>query len=332
MDSYHKLLEKVKASYKHTSMLYDIYLENYRGYYIYIRLDYYKKANCYKLSWIDLANVLNNKFEDVICYEYIPMYLIEQINPILKNLEEIKYDEKLNDKNIVRFNSDNLSVAFNKYIPLELKCLFDVFIFTFNNLPKRTEEFIQEMIALITGNKSKYEYREGFDFDLFNDKLEDVVDYQIVERGENYYKEGRVIFLEKVGDRYFSVVGGTQLYVVIIRYDEGTKKTYVYCSCPCEYICKHIYAVILAIRNNKFKKFYKITHKEDDMPLIDRIMNFNFMLTIGIDDQGVNYLVIEDGLIKVLPVINKEGISEWKVLEDDNKNSLSKRLKEILKN
>ena len=68
------------------------------------------------------------------------------------------------------------------------------------------------------------------------------------------------------------------------------------------------------------------------MPLIDRIMNFNFMLTIGIDDQGVNYLVIEDGLIKVLPVINKEGISEWKVLEDDNKNSLSKRLKEILKN
>ena len=67
------------------------------------------------------------------------------------------------------------------------------------------------------------------------------------------------------------------------------------------------------------------------MPLIDRIMNFNFILTIGIDDQGVNYLVIEDGLIKVLPIRNKDGISEWKVLEDDSKNSLSKRLKEILK-
>ena len=67
------------------------------------------------------------------------------------------------------------------------------------------------------------------------------------------------------------------------------------------------------------------------MPLIDKIVNFNFLLTIGIDDQGINYLIIEDGLLKLLPVINQDGISEWKVLEDDSKNSLSKRLKEILK-
>lgn len=326
-----KLLEKIKASYKHTNMLYDIYLENYNGYYIYIRLDYYKKINCYKLSWIDLENVINNKFENVISYEYIPMYLIEQINSTLDNIKPVKYDKELDDNNIVRFSSNELNVAFNKYIPLELNQLLDIFIITFNNLPYRTNEFLQEIIALITGNKGKYEYRRGIDFDLFNDNIDNIFEYQISERGRKYYEEERVLFLEKIGDRYFSVVGGSELYVIIIRYDEGNKKTYVYCSCPCDFACKHIYAVILAIRDNKFKKFYKITHKDDDMPLIDKIMNFNFLLTIGIDDQGINYLIIEDGLLKLLPVINQDGISEWKVLEDDSKNSLSKRLKEILK-
>ena len=331
MNNYSKLLDKIKASYKHTDMLYDIYLENYNGYYIYIRLDYYKKSNCYKLSWIDLANVLGNKFEDIICYEYIPMYLIEQINPIINNLKEVKYEGEVTDKNIVRFRTNKFSVSFNKYMPLELKELLDIFMFTFNNLPKRTDEFIQEIVALITGNKNKYEYREGFDFDLLYDDLDCIADEEIASRGKKYYEEGRVLFLEKIGDRYFSVVGGNELYVVIIRYDSDSNKTYVYCSCPCDYMCKHIYAVILAIRDKKFKNFYKITYEKDDMPLIDRIMNFNFILTIGIDDHGVNYLVIEDGLIKVLPIRNKDGISEWKVLEDDSKNSLSKRLKEILK-
>ena len=184
-------------------------------------------------------------------------------------------------------------------------------------------------MALITGQKNRFEYREGLDFDLFKDKLENVFEYQIIERGKEYYKEGRVLFLEKIDERYFAVVGGKELYVVIIKYDSENNKTYVYCSCPCDYVCKHICAVILSIRDNKFRKFYKITRVNDDMPLMERLMNFNFMITIGIDDQGVNYLVIEDGQIKILPVLNKDGISAWKVLEDDSKNSLSKRLKDI---
>lgn len=329
MNNYSKLLEKVKASYKHTDMLYDIYLENYNGYYIYIRLDYYKKSNCYKLSWIDLANVLGNKIEDVICYEYIPMYLMEQANKLINNIQVKEYKVKLNDKNIVKFNSGDVSVSFNDYIPLELKNLLDIFIFTFNNLPHRTNEFLQRMMALITGQKNRFEYREGLDFNLFEDKLENVFEYQIIERGKEYYKEGRVLFLEKIDERYFAVVGGKELYVVIIKYDSENNKTYVYCSCPCDYVCKHICAVVLSIRDKKFHKFYKITRVNDDMPLMERLMNFNFMITIGIDDQGVNYLVIEDGQIKILPVLNKDGISEWKVLEDDSKNSLSERLKDI---
>ena len=329
MKGYNKLLDKVKASYKHTDMLYDIYLENYNSYYIYIRLDYYKKSKCYKLSWIDLTNVVGNKFEDVISYEYIPMYLMEQANKLINNIQLKEYKVKLNDKNIVRFNSGDISVSFNDYIPLELKNLLDIFIFTFNNLPHRTNEFLQRMMALITGQKNRFEYREGLDFDLFKDKLENVFEYQIIERGKEYYKEGRVLFLEKIDERYFAVVGGKELYVVIIKYDSENNKTYVYCSCPCDYVCKHICAVILSIRDNKFRKFYKITRVNDDMPLMERLMNFNFMITIGIDDQGVNYLVIEDGQIKILPVLNKDGISAWKVLEDDSKNSLSKRLKDI---
>ena len=104
----------------------------------------------------------------------------------------------------------------------------------------------------------------------------------------------------------------------------------VYCSCPCEFFCKHIYATILSIRNNEFRKFYKITRNIDN-PLLDKIINFKFLLSIGIDDQGNNYLIIEDGAIKLLPIINDSGNSEWTILEDDENNTLIERLENILK-
>ena len=60
-------------------------------------------------------------------------------------------------------------------------------------------------------------------------------------------------------------------------------------------------------------------------------MNFNFFLCIGIDDQGINYLVIQDDIIKLLPILNSSGKSEWQILEDDESDTLTIRLKEILK-
>ena len=331
-----KKLTLIKKFYKNTDMLFDLYLENYHNFYIYIRLDYYKKLKLYKLSWIDLANIDTKDIANTISYEYIPLGIIGELEQIVKNIKINKYEKITKDEYKVTINNNlfnnKFTFTFNRYIPKELSILFNLLVVIFDNLPRKLNGFLDELGAEIIGNTKKYEYTEEFDFDLFNDDLDKLFDYPIIERGKEYHKEGRVFFLEKIKDRYFAVVGGKNiLYVVIIKYDDENKKTSVYCSCPCEYYCKHIYATIMAIRNNELRKFYKITHNSNDINLLDRIMNFNFLLTIGIDDQGNNYLVIEDGQLKLLPVLNSNGKSEWIVLEDDDKDSLTKRLKEILK-
>lgn len=331
-----KKIALIKKLYKNTDMLFDLYLENYHNFYIYIRLDYYKKLKLYKLSWIDLANIDNKDIASTISYEYIPLGIIGELEQIAKNIKINKYDKITKDEYKVTINNNlfnnKFTFTFNRYIPKELNILFNLLVVIFDNLPRKLNSFLEELGAEIIGNTKKYEYTEEFKFDLFNDDLDKLFDYQIIERGKEYHKEGRVFFLEKIKDRYFAVVGGKNiLYVVIIKYDEENKKTSVYCSCPCEFYCKHIYAVILAIRNNELRKFYKITHNSNDLNLLDRIMNFNFLLTIGIDDDGNNYLVIEDGQLKLLPVLNNNGKSEWIVLEDDEKETLTKRLNDIVK-
>jgi len=330
-DKYNKLLTQVKKHYKNTNLLFDLYLENYHTFYIYIRLDYYKKLKCYRISWIDLAHISKNNIDSVISYEYLPLEAFEQFKNIIKNIHINNYDEVNGENNVVTVNNyinDNkFNFHFNRYIPKEISQLFNALIVLFDNLPIKLNGFLQEMAAEINGNKNKYEYRESFNFDLFNDDLESVFEYQIIERGEKYFEENRVFFLEKIKDEYFAVVGGEELYVINIAYDEINKIIKTYCSCPCEFLCKHLVAVILAIRNNRFRNFYKLTHKGN---LLDKVMNFNFLLSIGIDDQGNNYLIIEDGLIKLLSIKNKDGLSEWEVLEDDDKNTITNRLKEIL--
>ena len=317
-------LDKVKKQYKNTNLLLDILLEDYHNVTIYIRLDYYKKEKVHKLSWIDLNT-------NVISYEYIPDGVIEHINKLLSGIKD--YQDKTNGDYKVTINSYSkeykFKVIFTRYIPKEIPNIFNLMVLVFDNLPRKLNGFLQEMGTLLIGKPATFE--ETFKFDLFKDDIDSKFRKDVVNKGNDYFNLGRVLFLEKVGDRYYAVVGGKSLYVVIIKYEEDKKETIVYCSCPCDFRCKHIYAVIKAIRENKIRRFYKITHKNDDMELLDRVMNFNFLLTIGIDDQNNNYLVVEDGLLKLLPVVNNEGKSEWLILEDDDKNTLSDRLTKILK-
>lgn len=329
-----KKIAKIIKCYKNTDLLFDIYLENYHSFNIYIRLDYYKKQKVYRLSWVDLAHI-NNDPSNVISYEYLPDSVVTDLEKIIKDIKIKKYEKIDSDEFKVTINNnltDNkFSITFNRYIPKDLLPLFNAINIIFESLPRKLNPFYEELGAAIVGNTSRFEYQESFHFDLFKDDLDSLFYSDICERGQKYYNEGRVFFLEKVKDQYFAVVGGSSLYVVIIKYDEVENLMQMYCSCPCEFYCKHMYAVLYAIRNKKFRNFYKITLKNNHIDLLDRIMNFNFLLTIGIDDAGKNYLIIENGLIKLLPIINDKGKSEWAILEDDSENTLTNRLNKILK-
>ena len=331
MNKYDNILSKIKKYYKHNKLLLEMYLEDYHDNYIYIRIDYYIKLKVYRLSWIDLK-LYDNNIDKIINYEYISNDIIDRL---IGMLSKIKVDNKdIDSKFRVSINSDIIDdkrIIFNRYIPKNNIILFDIINLLFEYLPKRLNIFLQELNASILGNENKYKINDSFKFDLLNDSLDDIFNKEIIKRGEEYYNEGRVFFLEKIDDTYYSVVGGNgRLYVVVIKEDKVNKEIRVKCACPCEFYCKHICAVIMAIRNNKFRKFYKITPINRDLSLLDRITNFIFILTIGIDDAGINYLVIEDDMIKILPVLDG-GINKWEVLEDDKDLSLTKRLDEIIK-
>ena len=330
-EKYQKLLTKVKKNYKNTNLLFDMYLENYHNFYLYFRLDYYKKLKCYRLSWIDLAHLEKYSFDSSVAYEFFSNDAYNRLSQLVKDIKECPSTHELTDEYTVTVNNyiDNkFTMVFNRYIPKEADLLFNYLITIFDHLPMKLSCFLTEMAEEINGKKNKYEYPLEYDFDLFKDELTNVFSYEIVGRGEEYYEGNRVFFLEKIKDTYYAVVGGTHLYVIELKYDEVNKKMTVYCSCPCDYPCKHLVAVILAIRNKQFRNFYKLTHKDS---LLDKVMNFNCVLSIGIDDQGVNYLILEDGQIKLLAIKNKDGVSDWDLLEDDKEETLTKRLKEILK-
>ena len=62
------------------------------------------------------------------------------------------------------------------------------------------------------------------------------------------------------------------------------------CSCPCEFYCKHIYSVLLSIRNKEEKRFYKIMYKNPDKSLLERVMEFDYFLCLGVVEQNLEII------------------------------------------
>lgn len=84
--------------------------------------------------------------------------------------------------------------------------------------------------------------------------FESEVENKIVERGLDYYKDGDVKKLEKVGENEFSaVVFGTEKYTVYVKLN-GANIAEHKCDCPYDYgdVCKHKVAVLYAIRSGNF--------------------------------------------------------------------------------
>ena len=105
----------------------------------------------------------------------------------------------------------------------------------------------------------------------------------------------------------------------------------VYCSCPCEFYCKHIYAVILAIRNNDFNRFYKINYKNPNLSIMDRVLNFDYQLCMGIIEKNFE-IINNDGEIELIPIFDSNGKCNWQILEDDEDMTLARQLQDIIHN
>ena len=330
----------IKKYYKKDEVFLELELLNYSGYNLYMILTKSKKYETYKLSWFDLDDIKDKKIDKYISCQYIDSKVIHLIENTYSDYKvDAHYiDEFLTDKDTVIFNaniktkkSNAINVSFKKYLPKNLTILADLIIFVFKNMPRKYEGFMYELLAKLTGSTEKYEYKKEFEFDLFNDDINEIFRYPIVQRGKKYYEEDKIEFLEKIDNRYFSIVEGTKKYIVIVKYDEKEKKTQVYCSCPCEFYCKHICAVILAIRDNKFKRFYKIMYKNPNKNLLERIMDFEYFLCLGVVEQ--NFEIINNyGELELVPILDVNNKYNWEILEDSEDEKLMKQVKYFLDN
>lgn len=336
-----KLLEKIKKYFKKSKNYLELYLENYEEYNIYFRIDYYKKHKCYRLSWFDLNLMETDDIEKYISFEYVPDKIVEFINEITEKYnrknkdyyEEENFDE-IRDKVYLKIDtktkkSNYLEISFYKFLPEEAKELAEIFSILFSTVPRKLQNFWYEILASLNGEESKYKYKSKIKFDIFNDDLKELFPEKIYERGEKYFKEFRVLFLEKIDNRYFGVIGGLRdLYLCIVDYNEETKDLCVHCSCPCDYYCKHLCAMIIAIRNKRMNRFLKIRNKKLDSNLLIKYMNFDFLLCVGnTDDKFI--IVNNNGYLETVPIMNENNKCDWEIIEDTPNNDLEKYIEKI---
>lgn len=332
--TYDEKIKLIKNHYKKNKLFLELYYLNYENYHIYIRIDETKR-NIYKIRWFDLDLIENEKIEIYESTEYIKSEIINNIKNNLLNISIDKEDYSYEEDRLVKLyvntkisNKENISIKFNRYLPKEISFLSDIFIFIFNNLPRKLELFIEETLAEIFNNTIKFEYKRKFKFDLLKGDLTKIFNKNEILEGEKYYQENKIKFLEEINGKYFAIVEEKQKYVVVIDYDSENKTIQLLCSCPCEFFCRHMYATILAIRNKEYKRFFKISYKKDTKNLLEKMMNFNYFLCIGIID---NYLEIinSNGMIQLANIYDKNNKIMWKIIEDNEKEELSKMINKL---
>ena len=94
--------------------------------------------------------------------------------------------------------------------------------------------------------------------------FENEIDPVILNRGVDYYKNGRVIdLIELKKDKWSARVDGTELYKVMVQI-QNDKIVSSTCNCPYEMgdVCKHEVAVYCTIRDGKMNEGDNIIAKE----------------------------------------------------------------------
>ena len=70
--------------------------------------------------------------------------------------------------------------------------------------------------------------------------------FEIMDRGHDYYMMDHVTYLSLDGDEGRAIVSGSKVYEVRFKYQDGMISN-ISCTCPCGFFCKHEVAVLLQL-------------------------------------------------------------------------------------
>lgn len=99
--------------------------------------------------------------------------------------------------------------------------------------------------------EDEYEFYIDSDEVVLLDQLEKMkIDPMVRERGEDYFEEERVVYLEINGGNLRAIVLGSKAYEVTGQFLDG-EITELLCDCPYPGTCKHEYATLLFLKETK---------------------------------------------------------------------------------
>lgn len=308
-----------------------IYLNNYNNNNIYVRLDYVDKLSVYKIVWVDLNFFDESHIEDYINSQMMTKFLATKlVAKLTKEEYENRYDfndDIIGDRvEILTYFKNPHEYIFDRFLPLGWDFLIDPLAMVFSYLPRGMEIFLNEIFGKFDHLEENYNYLKPVKFDLLNDDFSKLFKPQIIERGEKYFTSGKVSFLEKIENKYIAIVDGTNPYVVVIDLVDD-EHILVWCNCKYNTFCKHIYAVIRAIREEKFNSFYKVRYVGKAETLLEKVTIGNFYLCFGVEDNKL-LLVTAEGNVFPANIMHKNKCV-FEVIEDDDDCSLSKYIEEV---
>ena len=317
-------------SKKDHDLIMSIYLEKFNNYSIYIRYDYVKSIQAYKITWVDMDFLNFKNIDEYINSQIMTRTMGLKLDRLLGNIkyENVYIEDKniLGDKVEIVFSNrfGDKEYVFQRFLPKELEALFDPIVITFTYLPRGMEVILEEMLAKFTeGGEEYYNHLKPIRFNIFKDNIDDIFRKDVITRGKQIYKDELVLFLEKIDNKYVSLVSGTHPYLVVIE-EVNEEFTYLRCTCPCEYYCKHEYATLLAIKEKKFNNFYKVRFIGKEETLLEKIKNGAYSLCCGVDGEYLLIVTNDNDIIKMPIILN--GKKSFEVIEDDDDCTLSKYL------
>lgn len=333
-----KLMNKINKYFKNEKLIAELFLENYEEFNIYFRIGYNKKNKCYRLSWFDLNLMETNNIEKYLSFEYVPDQIIEHITNFYANLDlenkNLYENERIKDRvylrvNLKTKNNSYFETTFYKYIPFELKEISDIISIILNTAPRKLQEFLFQLHAKLNGEESKYNYKTKINFDLVNDDIDKLFEKKDIELGKTLCD--KVIFLERIDSRFFSVVANPEnLYLNIVDYNDETKEISVHCSCPNICYCPELYATLNAIKNNQLKKFFKVRMKNENQNILVKYLTYDFIMCVGTLDEDKLLIVNNNGNLDALPILNDKGEVQIEIIDDSEEHTLENAINKLI--
>ena len=209
----------------------------------------------------------NDKF-DLHCGDYV--FVEGVLDGVLGRVVDVKYNFKIKVSDYKRVVSvADTDICGTLYMS-------DSYFFTFNRSTIPFSKIITWFKVPETSDDIAIGYDESV-YSLNNLNSLEMLPF-IAERGYNYYRENRIKYVCIDKGKGIAIVEGSDIYEVEFEYDEGNISKLT-CSCYCECICKHEFALMLLLKDflAKIEGMYVNEYKQNAyFAVISKSSFFNF--------------------------------------------------------